>query len=158
MKPLLNIVRAVIFIIVIYFLLRFVFFFFDWGGGNAMVYLGEIKEKMNQFLFWLLFAFFGIVILIILWLVFKYLSILVMALLVLICPYRSFSAWSVGIMSVIYSCFFLFHYWFLGRHRHHSLTFRDVMFGLILICACIQLCVSLVEGVFFSYKIKEATD
>jgi hypothetical protein len=154
MKPLLNIIRAIIFVIAIFFLLKFVFFFFDWGGGKAMVYFGEIKEKMNQFLFWVLFAVFGIIILTILWLVFKYLSILVMALLVLICPYRSFAAWGVGIMSIIYSCFFLYGYWFLGKN---SLTFRDVMFGLILICACIQLCVSLVEGVFFSYKIKETT-
>jgi hypothetical protein len=155
MKPLLNIIRAIIFLIAIYVLLSYAFAFLDWGGVKAMVFFGEIKEKMNQFLFWVLFAVFGIVILIILWLVFKYLSILIMALLVLICPYRDFSAWSVGIISVFYSCFFLYNYWFTGKN---SLTFRDVMFGLILICACIQLCVSLVEGVFFSYKVKDTTD
>jgi hypothetical protein len=155
MKPLLNIIRAIIFIIAIYVLLSLVFLFMGWAGGRSMVFFGEIKEKMNQFLFWVLFAFFGIVILTILWILFKYLSILVMALLVLICPYRNFAAWSVGIISIIYSCFFLHHYWFLGKN---SLTFRDVMFGLILICACIQLCVSLVEGVFFSYKVKDTPD
>jgi len=155
MKPVLNVIRAIIFVIAIYVLLSFIFYFLDLGGLKAMVFFGEIKEKMNQFLFWVLFAFFGIVILCILWLLFKYLSILVMALLVLICPYRSFAAWSVGIISVIYSGFFLYNYWFTGKN---SLTFRDVMFGLILICACIQLCVSLIEGVFFSYKIEDTID
>jgi hypothetical protein len=155
MKSLLNFLRAIIFIVAIYFLLKFVFFFFDWGGVKAMIFFGEIKEKMNQFLFWVLFSFFGIALLAVLWLLFKYLSILIMALLVLICPYRSFAAWSVGIISIIYSCFFLYGYWFSGKN---SLTFRDVMFGLILIGACIQLCVSLIEGVFFSYKVEDTID
>ncbi len=155
MKPLLNLIRAIIFVIAIYFLLKFVFFCVDWGGIKAMIFFGGIKEKMNPFLFWLLFAFFGIAILSILWFLFKYTSIFVMALLAQICPYKSFASWITRIMSIVYSCYFLYSYWFLSKD---SFDFRDVMFGLILTVACIQLCISLVEGVFFSYKIVDKVD
>jgi hypothetical protein len=150
MKLFLNVTRTLLFVIAIFFLLELVFFCLDWVGGKSIVFFGDIKEKMYQFWFWALFAFFGIAILIILWFLFKYISIFIIALLARLCPYKSFAAWITGIISIIYSCFFLYRYWFLGNN---SLGFRDVMFGLILTCACIQLCISLVDGVILAHKI-----
>jgi hypothetical protein len=151
MKTLLNFTGTALFVVAIYFLLKFLFFCLDWGGTKGIVFFGEIKEKMNPFWFWLLFAFFGIAILIILWFLFKYISLFIIALLARLCPYKTFAIWATGIMSVAYSCFFLYHYWFLDDP---SLGFRDVMFGLILTCVCIQLCISLVDGVILSNKIE----
>jgi len=152
MKSLLNVIRSIIFIVVIHFLLRLVFFGLNWTGAKGIIFFGDIKEKMDPIIFWMLFAFVGIAILSVLWILFKYTSILVMALLVFICPYRKFAYWSVGVMSVFYSLTFLYWYWFLVDR---SLDFRDIMFGVILTVACIQLCISLVEGVFFSYRIED---
>jgi hypothetical protein len=147
LKLLLDSLRAIIFVTAIYFLMDLLFFCFGWGGAKAMIFLGEIKEEMNPFLFWALFIFFGTATLVILWILFKYLSIFVIALLVQICPYRTFAIWITIIIAIIYSCFFLYTYWFLHRS---SLSFRDVMFGLILTAACMQLCLSFIRGVYAS--------
>ena len=155
MKSLLNVIRAAIFVVAIYCLLKVTFSGLDWTGIKGIILFGDIKDKMNPVLFWMLFTFFGIAILFVLWLLFKYTSILVMALLVFICPYRKFAFWSVGTMSVIYSVSFLYRYWFVVNK---DMDFRDVMFGLILTVACIQLCISLIEGVFFSYRIEDKID
>jgi len=151
MKTLINLTGTALFVIAIYFLLEFLFFCLGWGGAKGIIFLGDIKEKMNPFWFWVLFAFFGIAILIILWFLFKYISIFIIALLARLCPYQTFAIWATGIMSVVYSFVFLSKYWFLGKE---SLGFRDVMFGLILTCVCIQLCISLVDGVILSHKIE----
>ena len=152
MKSLLNPFRAAVFVIAIYYLLKFEFFCFDWFGIKAIIFLGEIKEKINAILFWVLFVLFGIALLVILWYLFKYTSFFIMAFLARICPYRGFASWSTGILSIIYSCVFLYGYWYLGRH---SLSFRNFVFGLILTSAAIQLCISLVKGVIVSYEIED---
>jgi len=151
MKLFLNIAGTALFVIAIYFLLDGVHYFLGLGGIKGIIFFGEIKEKMNAFWFWVFFAFFGLVSLGILWFLFKYLSIFIIALLARLCPYRSFAIWVTGAMSIIYSCFFLYSYWFLNKE---GLGFRDIMFGVILTCACIQLCISLVDGVILSYKIE----
>jgi len=155
MKSLLNVIRAAIFVVAIYCLLNVTFSGLDWTGIKGIIFFGDIKEKMNPVLFWMLFTFVGLALSFVLWLLFKYTSILIMALLVFICPYRKFAYWSVGIMSVIYSGFFLYDYWILNKT---SLDFRGITFGLILTVACVQLCISLIEGVFFSYRIEDKTD
>jgi len=129
--------------------MEFVFFCLDWGGIKAIIFFGNIKEKMNPFLFWVLFVSFGIAILAILWQLFKYISVFVVAILAPICPYRSFAVGITLIISIIYSCFFLYTYWFLHRN---ILSFRDVVFGLILTGSCILLCLSFVRAVVVSYR------
>jgi len=150
MKLVSNLTGTALYVTAIYFLLKFVLHFLDLGGVNGIIFFGDIKDKMNLFWFWVLFALFGIAILIILWFLFKYISIFIIALLARLCPYKTFAIWVTGVMSVVYTCLFLYSYWFLNK----ELGFRDVIFGVILTCACIQLCVSLVDGVILSYKIE----
>jgi hypothetical protein len=155
MKAVINVIRATAFTVIIFVFLRLVIWGLDRIGIDGIIFLGDLKDQMNPILFWVLFTFFGVAILSVLWLLFKYSSILVMAFLAFICPYRKFAYWSVGILSVYSSGRFLVKYWFL---QHKSLDFRDVMFGVILTVACIQLCISLIEGVFYSYKIEDKVD
>jgi hypothetical protein len=152
MKLLLNLGRSVIFAAAIFLLLVLIFYCFDWGGARAIIFIGEVREKINPFLFWALFILFGIAILYILWFLFKYITMTILVRLVRVCPYRNFAIWVTGIMAFAYMCYFLYRYWFLGRIHFHI---HDTIFGIILAAASIQTCFLLVYGVIVSYEIEE---
>jgi hypothetical protein len=152
MKPLLNLLRAVVFTGAIFLLLVFIFYCFALGGIRTTRFIGEVWEKINPVLFWVLFLVFGIAILYILWFLFKYITMFIIVRLTKICPYRRFAVWVTGIISVVFTGIFLYKYWIFGINH---LRFQNIIFGIILTAASIQVCFLLIYGVIVSYEIEE---
>lgn len=148
MKTLLNLLRAAVFLVAVYYLLAFFFYVFGWLGINAAILIENWKERMSAFLFWMLFLFIGIAVLSLAWSLFRIAIGFIMAFVGRICPYRKFAVWSTGLMAVLYTSFFLYGFWFLGG----ELRVSTVILGIVLTVLSIQLCLFLVKGILVGYE------
>lgn len=148
MKLLLDLFRAVIYLVVVYYLCYFTIIGFNYFAAIAYNSAMWLKVRVGEFAFWVTMFFAGFGILSILWWVFKIAVGFVMSWVARICTYRTFAVWSVGLISAVNCIIYLIGYWFGGE----PMSAIPIIVGSMLTIGCIQLCLVLIKATLIGYE------
>jgi len=148
MKTALNLIRAAIFMVVIYYFMAAIIIAFNWLSTQLfdVSYYGQ--EHLGAFTFWLLVIFAGGTLLGALWYGFKFIMGFILSLLAIICPYQKFAVWYTGIVAAIYCILYLIGFWF-GSANWSVLA---VIIGIVMTICCGELCFMSVMSILIRYE------
>ncbi len=132
MTPLVNLSRAVIFVVVFFLLNYFVYYGFSWLVFKSFVFIIQWKTNMNWFWFWTLMVALVLPAVSIIWYSLKLFTVILVRYTARICTYKKFAYYVGEIMVFSQSGWILYRFWFDNHWADVSLIFLGVVFTILL--------------------------
>ena len=144
MKTLFNVLRSIVYSIIVICFLDLIFWAFQILSFELLLTLGNLQEKLGNFLFWVLFFVIGTLIISLLYGIFKIISMFIISSISKLTPYAEFRAWFVLIVSFIFAILYIYNIW-------HSNGWPNITIGiseLVLSGAALSLSTTVTNGAY----------